>query len=134
MVLSIARIYNYRVTIQRARELAATFGLGLLARTLFTELSKLGGPPGWLLGAAIAASTSVVMGYGAANWFESGEKLSKERVSALTKELTAFFLDSLKNMEKKRPSRQTLQEHINAAMRELPQSKEIELFDAPDKD
>ncbi|HBA92168.1 MAG TPA: hypothetical protein DCZ08_10650, partial [Anaerolineaceae bacterium] len=66
MVLSIARIYNYRVTIQRARELAATFGLGLLARTLFTELSKLGGPPGWLLGAAIAASTSVVMGYAAA--------------------------------------------------------------------
>ncbi len=134
MVLSIARIYNYRVTVQRARELAATFGLGLLARTLFTELSKLGGPPGWLLGAAIAASTTVVMGYAAATWFQSGEKLSKDRVNALTKELTAFFLDSLKSIGKKRPSRQTLQERINAAMQELPQSKEIELFDDPAKD
>ena len=129
MVLSIARIYNYRITIRRARELVVTFGLGFLARTLFAELSKLGGPPGWLLGSAIAASTTVVMGYAAANWFESGEKLSKDRINALTKALTTHFLDSLMSMGKKRPSRQTLQERIRAAMQELPQGKEIELFD-----
>ncbi len=129
MVLSIARIYNYRITIQRARELVVTFGMGLLARGLFTQLSKLGGPPGWLLGAAIAASTTVVMGYAAATWFESGQKLSKERISTLTKALTGYFLDTLKGMGKKRPSRQSLQNHIQAAMQELPQGKEIELFD-----
>ncbi|HWR67251.1 MAG TPA: GTPase [Bellilinea sp.] len=129
MVLSIARIYNYRITIQRARELVVTFGMGLLARGLFTQLSKLGGPPGWLLGAAIAASTTVVMGYAAATWFESGQKLSKERINTLTKVLTGYFLDTLKGMGKKRPSRQSLQDHIQAAMQELPQGKEIELFD-----
>jgi small GTP-binding protein len=129
MVLSIARIYNYRITIQRARELVVTFGMGLLARGLFTQLSKLGGPPGWLLGAAIAASTTVVMGYAAATWFESGQKLSKERINTLTKALTGYFLDTLKGMGKKRPSRQSLQDHIQAAMQELPQGKEIELFD-----
>ncbi len=129
MVLSVARIFNYRITIARARELVVTFGLGLLARTLFTELSKFGGPPGWLLGAAIAASTTVVMGYAAATWFESGEKLPKDRINTLTKALTAYFLDTLKGMGKKRPSRQSLQEHIQAAMKDLPQGKEIELFD-----
>jgi len=129
MVLSIARIYNYRITIQRARELVVTFGMGLLARGMFTQLSKLGGPPGWLLGAAIAASTTVVMGYAAATWFESGQKLSKERINTLTKALTRYFLDTLKGMGKKRPSRQSLQDHIQAAMQELPQGKEIELFD-----
>lgn len=129
MVLSIARIYNYRITIQRARELVVTFGMGLLARGLFTQLSKLGGPPGWLLGAAIAASTTVVMGYAAATWFESGQKLSKERINTLTKALTGYFLDTLKGMGKKRPSRQSLQDHIQAVMQDLPQGKEIELFD-----
>lgn len=129
MVLSIARIYNYRITIQRARELVVTFGMGLLARGLFTQLSKLGGPPGWLLGAAIAAATTVVMGYAAATWFESGQKLSKERINTLTKALTSYFLETLKTMGKKRPSRQSLQDHIQAAMQELPQGKEIELFD-----
>lgn len=131
MVLSIARIYNYRITFQRARELVVTFGLGLLARTLFTELSKLGGPPGWLLGAAIASSTTVVMGYAAATWFEGGQKLSKERLNALTRAMTAYFLDTLKGLGKKRPTRQSLQEFIAGAMQQIPQGKEIELFDEP---
>ncbi|HRE03776.1 MAG TPA: enoyl-CoA hydratase/isomerase family protein, partial [Ilumatobacteraceae bacterium] len=34
--------------------------IGFLGRTLFQELSKLGGPPGWALSAAIASSTTVV--------------------------------------------------------------------------
>ena len=46
LVLGIARIYKYRITPARARELLATFGLGFAGRTLFQQLSKLGGPPG----------------------------------------------------------------------------------------
>ena len=82
MVISIARIYNYKITPRRASELVATFGLGFLGRTLFEELSKLGGLPGWLLSAAIASSTTVVMGYAAVHWFEKGEKLSTEALKA----------------------------------------------------
>jgi len=76
LVLSIARIYQYQMTVKRARELVVTFGLGFLGRTLFQELSKLGGPPGWALAAAIASSTTVVMGYAAILWFERGERLT----------------------------------------------------------
>ncbi len=88
MVVSIARIYNYKITTQRASELAATFGLGFLGRTLFQQFSKLGGLPGWLLSAAIASSTTVVMGYAAVRWFEKGEKLSAEALKKLTEGVT----------------------------------------------
>ena len=81
MVMSIARIYSYEITLQRAKELVVAFGLGFLARTIFQELSKFGGIPGWLLSAAIAASTTVVMGYAASVWFETGEGLSNEALS-----------------------------------------------------
>ncbi len=86
MVVSIARIYNYKITPRRASELVATFGLGFLGRTLFQELSKLGGLPGWLLSTAIASSTTVVMGFAAVRWFEKGEKLSGETINKLTRE------------------------------------------------
>jgi GTPase len=110
MVLGIARIYNYQINFQRAKELIATFGLGFLGRTIFQELSKLGGLPGWLLSAAIAASTTVVMGYAASKWFENGEKLSKETLKKMTETLTKTLLDSLKNMGK--PKKKVLQEKI----------------------
>ncbi len=109
MVLSIARIYNYKITLQRARELMITFGLGFLGRTLFQELSKLGGVPGWILSAAIAASTTVVMGYAASVWFETGEKLSRDALQRLTREITSYLLGVLKGLvnasQKKPPSK-----------------------------
>ncbi|HEX7619840.1 MAG TPA: GTPase, partial [Anaerolineales bacterium] len=88
MVVSIARIYSYKITPQRASELVATFGLGFLGRTLFQELSKLGGFPGWLLSAAIASSTTVVMGYAAVRWFDKGQKLSTDVLKKLTQSVT----------------------------------------------
>lgn len=118
MVLSIARIYNYRITLERAREIAATFGLGLLARTLFAELSKLGGLPGWLLAAAIASSTTVVMGYASAVWFERGEKLSGDTLKKMTKTMTSYLLDALKGLGKRRPSRQNLKDRIQEALQQ----------------
>lgn len=129
MVLSIARIYNYRITIKRARELVLTFGMGFLGRTLFYELSKFGGVPGWLLGAAIASSTTVVMGYAAVIWFERGEKLSNEKIKILTKTLTNHFLETLKGMGKKRPSRQSLQNRMKEAVQEIPLGEDHHFFD-----
>jgi len=129
MVLSIARIYNYRITLDRARELVVTFGLGFFGRTLFYELSKFGGLPGWLLGATIASSTTVVMGYAAVIWFERGEKLSGERIKTLTKTLTSYFLETLKGMGKKRPSRKTLQTRMQEAVQEIPLGEDHRFFD-----
>ncbi len=118
LVLGIARIYNYDITPARARELAVTFGLGFLGRTLFTELSKLGGPPGWALGAAIAAGTTVVMGYAASVWFERGERLTGENLKTLTQNVTTAVLDSLRNFGQKRPDKASLEERIRQSLKQ----------------
>ncbi len=120
MVLGIARIYNYTITPKRAMELVATFGLGFLGRTIFQELSKLGGLPGWLLSAAIASSTTVVMGYAAARWFESGQRLSSQALNTLTREVTMTLLNSLKGLGKRRPSHEKLQQEIEATLQDSP--------------
>jgi GTPase len=120
MVVSIARIYNYKITPQRATELVATFGLGFLGRTLFQELSKLGGLPGWLLSAAIAASTTVVMGYAAVRWFETGEKLSTETLKKLTQGMTTYLLDTLQSLGKRKPGQKGLRERITQSLESSP--------------
>ncbi|NMC79438.1 MAG: GTP-binding protein [Chloroflexi bacterium] len=120
MVLGIARIYNYKITLERARELIATFGLGFLGRTLFYELSKFGGIPGWLLAAAIATSTTVVMGYAASVWFEKGQRLSGETLKKMTSEITRYLLDSLRSLGKRKPSREGLRQKISEALERMP--------------
>jgi len=102
----------------------ATFGLGYLGRTLFQELSKLGGPPGWVLSAAIATSTTVVMGYAAIAWFEQGEKLSRESLKQLTSTLTAFLVETLKSLGKRRPERKKLRERVADALAASPMAQE----------
>jgi len=120
MVVNIARIYSYKITPKRATELVATFGLGFLGRTLFQELSKLGGLPGWLLSAAIASSTTVVMGYAAVRWFEKGEKLSSEALKKLTQGMTTYLLESLKNIGKRKPGQKKLKERIARTLEDSP--------------
>lgn len=126
MVLGIARIYHFRITLSRARELIATFGLGFLARSLFQELSKLGGIPGWLLSAAIASSTTYVMGYAAQIWFEQGEKISKDHLNEITKSLTQTALTQLKKTwQKKKPDEGHLKEEVNRLFGEIEIDKQF---------
>jgi small GTP-binding protein len=129
MVLGIARIYSYKITPKRASELVATFGLGFLARTLFQELSKLGGIPGWLLSAAIASSTTIVMGYAAIRWFEKGERLSSEALKKLTKETTDYMLNLLKGLGKRKPSKKELEERITQSLGESPLAESPKILD-----
>ncbi len=135
MVLSIARIYNYQITLQRAREIVATFGLGFLGRILFQELSRLGGIPGWLLGAAIAASTTVAMGYAASVWFDTGERVSNDTLKRITGDITRYLLDTLRNLGKRRPNRQSLKEQIEQSLQDLPVGEDRSRIDpTPAKD
>jgi small GTP-binding protein len=129
MVVSIARIYNYKITPKRASELVATFGMGFLGRTLFQQFSKLGGLPGWLLSAAIASSTTVVLGYAAVRWFEKGEKLSSEALKKLTKGLTATLLDTFKGFGKRRQDQKGLRERITQALQDLPMAESRSTLD-----
>jgi len=119
MVLSIARIYNYQITLERARELVATFGIAYLGRTLFYQLSKLGGIPGWVLGAAVASSTTVAMGYAAVRWFERGERMSAESLKKLSGQVSKSLLQGLKSLGSRKPGRKTLQAHIEKSLEEI---------------
>jgi small GTP-binding protein len=118
MVLSIARIHNYKITLKRAGELVATFGIGLLARTLFQQLSKLGGVPGWLLSSAIAASTTVAIGYASSVWFEKGERISQKTFNDLTKNLTQVILENLKNRFKRKPNKKNFKQALEETLEE----------------
>jgi GTPase len=124
MVLSIARIYDYKITVERAKEIAATFGIGLLGRTLFQQLSKLGGLPGDILAGAIAASTTAVMGIAAIRWFEGGERLSGEALKKLTREFTDSLLRALPRPGKKRIGSAEIRKALQSAMEyaSLPQN------------
>ena len=130
MVISIARIYNYKITPQRASELVAAFGLGFLGRTLFQQLSKLGGLPGWLLSAAIASSTTAVMGYAAVRWFETGQKLSSEALKKLTRAMTTYLLDTLKGLGKRKPGQKRLRERITQALESSPLAESRSALDS----
>jgi len=112
LVLGIARIYRYEITAARAKELIATFGLGFLGRTLFQELSRLGGPPGWALAAAVASSTTMAMGYAAALWFERGERVTAQTLREISRRLTVRVVDSLRGLGRRRPGRRDLEARV----------------------
>jgi small GTP-binding protein len=120
LILGIARIYNYRLTPARAREVAGVLGGGFLARTLFYEVAKLGGPPTWLVAAAVAAGTTVAMGYGAILWFDRGERLSREAVGAVARTVSDHLVEGLKGLGRRRPSRKRLSERVREALQESP--------------
>jgi small GTP-binding protein len=120
LVLSIARIYGFRITFARSKELVATFGVGMIARTLYGQLSKLLGVPGWILSASIAAATTVAIGYGAMIWFERGERPTQETMKKLVSRVTVHLADRLRSMGKKRPDKETLREQLSQGLQDLP--------------
>jgi small GTP-binding protein len=126
MVLSIARIYAYRITIQRAKELIVSLGMGVFGRTLFYELSKLGGPPGWLLAAGVAASTTVAMGYAAAIWFERGEVLSRQAFGRISRTVSETLVERLRGIGRKKPDKGAFQERLRQALEDLPAQNPVE--------
>jgi len=120
MVLGIARVYTYRISFARARELIATFGIGALGRLVFYELSKFGGPPTWLLSAGVAAGTTAALGYAAATWFESGRKLSSAELRALMIRTSQTMIERLKSLGRRKPRKTELKEQLGEVLEDLP--------------
>lgn len=121
LVLTIARTYGYDITPARAKELIAAFGMAFAARTLYRELSKLLGAPGWVLSAAVAASATVAMGYGAMLWFERGEKPSQEMLQGVMREVGAYLREQLTRGGKGQQNQKGLRQRLQAALEGLPQ-------------
>ncbi|MDY7040959.1 MAG: GTP-binding protein, partial [Chloroflexota bacterium] len=119
LVLSIARIYGYKITTQRAKELVATFGAGFGARTLFQQLVTKVPGPGWVLGTAIAVATTVAIGYSAVLWFDRGEKLTADATKGIVTAVTQQVVDGLKGFGKKRPGRRKLRETLQETLSDV---------------
>jgi GTPase len=123
MVISIARIYDFKITFRRLIELLFTFGLGLLGRTLFYQISKFGGPPGWLVAAAIAAGMTITLGHAARLWFESGERLSGKMIREISSSISTDLLDRVKSLGKKKSHRKKFQQSVQEAVQDLSDKK-----------
>ena len=119
MVLGIARIYAYEITLARVRELIGTLGIGLLGRTLFYELAKFGGPPGWLVAAGVAAGTTFALGHASIAWFDRGEKLSRQSVRRISRVVSQTVVEGLKNFGRRKPRRVTLQHKVKETIDDL---------------
>jgi len=133
MVLAIARIYNYQINLQRARELVAAFGMAFLGRTIFQEVSKLGGVPGWVLSAAIATSTTVVMGFAAVAWFDRGERLSNDTLKKMTEQVTRQVLDALRSLGKQKPDKASLEQTITQVLEQSPLAEKPDALQPPEE-
>ncbi len=122
LVLTIARVYGYEITAARAKELIATFGVAFAARTLFRELSKLFGVPGWILSAVVAASGTIAIGYGSMLWFERGEKPTQEALQRLMGEIGGYLREQLSGGgSQEKPSPKVLRQRLQSAIRGLPE-------------
>jgi small GTP-binding protein len=117
MILGIARVFEYRLTLGRMREVVSVLGLGFLARMVFYELLKLGGPPAWVVAAAVAASTTIAMGYSASVWFERGERVTRQRARQLYNALLETLKEAFRSGGRRRFSRGWISERIRVAMR-----------------
>lgn len=116
MVLTMARIYDKQMNYKRAGELLSTLGLGMLARTLAAQLSKLGGPPGWAVSASIASACTVAIGYSVMLWFEYDIKPSQEHLTRVIKAVSTVVLEYIKPLSKKKKDRPKLDEAVGQAV------------------
>ena len=101
MVLSLARVFGHGLTLARSKELALTFGSAILGRRVFYYLVDMVPLAGWLLGTAVAAATTMALGYGVATWFATGEKLSIENMGKLATALTRSLAESFRRYPEK---------------------------------
>jgi small GTP-binding protein len=122
MILTVSRIYGRKMTMGRAAEMLGTFGIGMLARTMFYELAKLGGLPGWILAASVAASATLAMGWASMRWFETGHKPSKAELKHVTQKLQSGLLEALKSLGRRRPNKKKLTQVLDEQFPDLEES------------
>ena len=115
-LLTLARIYDKPLNWKRSKELITGLGAGLLARTVFGELSKFGGVPGWALSASIAGGTTISVGALVVRWFETGEKPTRKEANKMATKFGKTVRDRIVNLGKKKPSKKSLTEALDGLL------------------
>lgn len=118
LVLTLARIYSQPIDWRRGRELITGLGVGVLARTLFGELSKLGGVPGWVLSASIAGGTTLSLGVLVMRWFETGHRPDQSEVGRMAQVFGKSVRERLKKFGKKKPTKESVTEALDGLLDE----------------
>jgi small GTP-binding protein len=113
MVASIAKIYGVNFDARLAKEATALFGAGILARGLYRNLIVLGGLPGWILSSSIAISSTIAIGLASKQWFEFGEKPTRQWVNNRAKELAVIVKDSIVSLWKEKPTSENFRERMD---------------------
>lgn len=120
LVLTLARIYDQPLNYKRGRELLTGLGAGVLARTAFGQLSKLGGVPGWALSASIAAGTTLSIGALIIEWFETGTKPKKGEMGRMASSYGQRIRETLKGLGKKKPTKESLTQALDGLLENEP--------------
>jgi small GTP-binding protein len=121
LVLSLARIYGYDITPGRAKELLTTFAAGFGARTLFQQLITKVPGAGWALGTAIAAATTLAIGYSATAWFAYGEPLTAQAAREQVETITTEIVNALRGLNRENLNRESLAQILNQVSQRISQ-------------
>ena len=105
LVLTVAKIHGKPMGVAQAFQTLGTLGAGILARSIFAELAKLGGVPGWVLSASVAASATAVIGYSAVVFNETGRKPTRAQITHMTRSLQGRFAKLLGSLGRRKPKK-----------------------------
>ncbi|MGC9521385.1 MAG: GTPase [Anaerolineae bacterium] len=87
LVLRIAAVYGQSMMVSHARELLTTMAGSLLSRYLGMQLAKLVPGLGWLISAALSATTTWAMGQAALHYFEAGGHIATPKFRDLYRQM-----------------------------------------------
>jgi len=74
--------------------------------------------PGWLVSAGVAAGATTALGYGAASWFDRGERLSRERLQGISRSVGETFVAHLRG--RRRPGRGEIEREVELILEDTP--------------
>lgn len=135
LVITISRIYAQPINKARALEMLGSLGIGIAGRTIFQELVKLGGPPGWAVSATVGTATTIAIGFCAINWFGKGIVPTAESFKAIGSTIQQRLLKMKLFQRRRRPSSQKLKNAIDMPLKhlteDLSQAPQPPEFDTP---
>lgn len=121
MVLDIAKLYGFKITLERARELLATFAGGMALREGFRQIAKLVPFGGNMVSGAYAAAGTAALGTAAIAWFEAGGELKEGEVRRVYEDaLGKLRTQLMPRLNRRKGQPEKVEQVVESALLELP--------------